>query len=140
LTNYQQFEDQSIQYFETLFEFMSIYFDFAPENHSNTFNTVAKSLGSNVKIIKKFLSFMVRENLESENFEKIFLGLVENALKEETSEAEFVEIFSLWGELQDLFGLLYFNLSSSLHKGSVRPNAIEYSSFYQRSKHFNGKG
>jgi hypothetical protein len=106
LTNYQQFEDQSIQYFETLFEFMSIYFDFAPDNHAKTFNTVSKSLGSNVKIIKKFLSYMVRENLESENFEKIFLSLVENALKE-SSDAEFVEIFSLWSELRDLFGLFF---------------------------------
>jgi hypothetical protein len=85
---------------------MSIYFDFAPENHANTFNTIAKSLGSNVKIIKKFLSYMVRENLESENFEKNFLSLVENALKE-SSDSEFVEIFSLWSELRDLFGLFF---------------------------------
>eukprot|EP01080_Neovahlkampfia_damariscottae_P012106 gene12106-5598_t len=99
LTVYQEYEDQSIQYYQNLFEFVSLYFSYKPEFHEKTFDSMINYFKDDIKIIQKFVSSMITVGLKSPSFEETFMKFVERALEEETPLEEFSETFTLWDTL-----------------------------------------
>ena len=105
LKNYQEYDEKSIQFYEILFEFMSLYFAYKPENQQKTFESMINYFKQDIKIVQIFVDFMIFPALKSETFEEIFIKFIDQALLEEISNEDFLEIFSLWNSCGELIGM-----------------------------------